>query len=403
MEPSSSSYTTPSSPPHDNAIFSDEPARALSPPSSPPGFPWEKEEEGETPARGSISSPTRPPARTAFSLLGKRKALDRVCESARPSKRSAPNGNAKDAEVKAMTQMQISVGQKVQQKCKTCGMSYTASSTEDRKLHDKYHRQNTEGFDVGKEFVARSLPQKVFEGAREGDVICEVDCFDNHHRKKKAQTVLEVVQRELGAVEIEEKKLWDRNTSNREPIFRAYMYIRGTKCVGFLLVEQIKEARRVVEPVSVKKTAAKTEVQGKTAAEALKARRRAVEEAEKFAASEPTQLSKHAHSARLGVSRIWTSPNFRHQSIALSLLDTMVKHHEQEIRHNANTEGDSDVGSKKQSPSAERRGSFEQRVDSIAETTRGKEDVAFSQPTGSGARLARRWFGRLYGWSVYVD
>ena len=281
-------------------------------------------------------------------------------------------------------------------------MSYTASSSEDRKLHDKYHRQNTEGFDVGKEFVAKSLPQKVFEGAREGDAICEVDCFDNHHRKKKAQTVLEVVQRELGAVEIEEKRLWDRNTINKEPIFRAYMYIRGTKCVGFLLVEQIKEARRVAEPVSVKKTAAKTEVQGKTAAEALKARKRAVEEAEKLAASEPLQLSKQAHQASLGVSRIWTSPKFRHQNIASSLLDTALKHCGQEKRHAGNVERDSGNERKRQSPSAERTEVVDQDVESI-EGRRGKEDVAFSQPTESGARLARRWFGRLYGWSVYVD
>ncbi|KAI7549913.1 hypothetical protein KC331_g3513 [Hortaea werneckii] len=400
MEPSSSISTTPSSPPHDNAIFSDEPARASSPPSSPPGFPWEKEKE--TPTKENISSPTRPPPKTAFSLLGKRKALDRVCENARPSKRSAPNSNAKDAEVKPMTQMQISVGQKAQQKCKTCGMSYTASSNEDRKLHDKYHRQNTEGFDVGKEFVARSLPEKVFEGVRTSDAVCEIDCFDNHHRRKKAQTVLEVVQRELGAVEIEEKRLLDRNTANKEPMFRAYMYIKGRKCVGFLLVEQIKEARRVVEPVSVKKTAAKAEVQGKTAAEALKARKRAVEEAERLAASEPIQLSKQAHRASLGVSRIWTSPNFRHQNIASSLLDTAMKHHAQEKRNTVSREGVSGNESKRRSTSAERRGVVEQDVESL-EGIRRKDDVAFSQPTESGARLARRWFGRLYGWSVYVD
>lgn len=325
-----------------------------------------------------------------------------MCENARPSKRSAPNSNLKDAEVKPMTQMQISVGQKVQHKCKTCGMSYTASSVEDRKLHDKYHRQNTEGFDVGKDFVGRSLPEKVFEGVREGDAICEVDCFDNHHRKKKAQTVLEVVQRELGAVDIEEKRLWNRNTSHKEPMFRTYLYIRGTKCVGFLLVEQIKEARRVVEPVGVKKTAAKTEAQGRTAAEALKARKRAVEEAERLAASEPIQLSKQAHRASLGVSRIWTSPIFRHQNIASSLLDTAVKHHEQERKHAVSSEGDSGSEGKRQFPSAERTGVVEQHVDSI-EGIRGKDDVAFSQPTESGARLARRWFRRLYGWSVYVD
>ena len=31
-----------------------------------------------------------------------------------------------------------------------------------------------------------------------------------------------------------------------------------------------------------------------------------------------------------------------------------------------------------------------------------QSDVAFSQPTESGARLARRWTGKAYGWLVYV-
>jgi len=37
------------------------------------------------------------------------------------------------------------------------------------------------------------------------------------------------------------------------------------------------------------------------------------------------------------------------------------------------------------------------------ECSRCKEAVAFSQPTEAGARLARRWFGKLYGWGVYVE
>jgi hypothetical protein len=32
-----------------------------------------------------------------------------------------------------------------------------------------------------------------------------------------------------------------------------------------------------------------------------------------------------------------------------------------------------------------------------------KDQVAFSQPTDAGARLARKWTGKKYGWLVYID
>jgi N-acetyltransferase len=31
------------------------------------------------------------------------------------------------------------------------------------------------------------------------------------------------------------------------------------------------------------------------------------------------------------------------------------------------------------------------------------EMIAFSQPTESGARLARKWFGKESGWHVYAE
>jgi hypothetical protein len=32
-----------------------------------------------------------------------------------------------------------------------------------------------------------------------------------------------------------------------------------------------------------------------------------------------------------------------------------------------------------------------------------REQVAFSQPTAAGTKLARKWMGKMSGWSVYVD
>ncbi|KAK5107217.1 hypothetical protein LTR62_001625 [Meristemomyces frigidus] len=360
-----------STPPRGSAVFSDEPARASSPPSSPPGFPWEKEAVSRT------SSPK--PTVNIFSMLGKRKALANVGDNVRPTKK--PATSSQRPESKSLTQMQISLGQEVQTTCRVCGMEYIRSSAEDRKLHDKYHKQNTEGYDVGKDFVQKASEGVSFQGAAAGDTICMVDCFDRPGRKSRAQAVLEIVQRELGAVPIAAKELWDKNCgalmdgTTCEPRYSAYMYIRGTKCVGYLLTERITRAACVQEPESSrKKTAASREpaLPSGTALSTLKARKQAAQEAVAEAVKHPIELSPETSGAKLGISRIWTSPTHRQQGIGIVLLNAALRHY--------NTR------------------STRQTAAEI-----GKEDVAFSQPTAAGARLARKWFGRLYGWHVYVD
>ncbi|KXL47215.1 hypothetical protein M433DRAFT_64399 [Acidomyces richmondensis BFW] len=283
----------------------------------------------------------------AFSVLGKRKALAPISNDTRPSNKHGRLSSKREAT--SLTQMQISLGQEVQKKCKTCGMEYVLSSVEDRRLHDKYHKQNTEGCEVGKDFVQKSRAHTAFEGARSGDRICVVDNSDTYARRKKALAALEIVQREMGAVPISEKQIWGVKgagvpTDDTEPRCAAYMYIRNNKCIGFLLVERIMEAQRVVAPPTSR------------AEEGMLAR----------AESCPIQLSAMKYPALIGVSRIWTSPSHRHQNIATTLA-VQVGH-----------------------------------LQSLGNDL-GKEDLAFSQPTEAGARLARKWFGKPYGWMVYVD
>jgi N-acetyltransferase len=397
----SSTSTAPSSPRRpDNAIFSDEPARASSPPSSPPGFPWEQQQSENAP-----KSPI-PPSRNAFSLLGKRKALAPITENARPAKKSTT------ASAKPLTQMQISLGQEVQKRCDACGMTYTASAAEDRKLHDKYHKQNTEGCDVGKHFVQRARDRTVFKGAVANDSTCVVDCYDKYARKKRAQTALEVVQRELGAVPIPAEEIWDvkecEDSAELKPKYMAYMYIRGTKCVGYLLVERITEARRVLAPGGAVSQPPKSEKNRKmTALEALKARKQAEQAALALAESQPIKLSTATHPAKLGISRIWTSPSHRGQKIATTLLDTALMHHnqsaengeEEEQRHKREHDAKQAQG-KKEIPGL--KVLMDEPMKPL-ERIEGKEEVAFSQPTDAGARLARKWFGKAWGWGVYVD
>ncbi|KAK0271240.1 hypothetical protein LTR91_019326 [Friedmanniomyces endolithicus] len=386
---SSDDVAPPSIPQRDTAVFSNGPS---SPPSSPPGFPWDQQTALDK------SQPARSPAKSAFSLLGKRKALADIVDNVRPAKKAA-NASTK-LESKRLAQMQINLGQEVQRKCKACGMEYIASSAEDRELHDKYHKQIVEGYDVGKDFVQRARKRTVFAGVNGEDSICAVDCLDKSARKRRAQAVLEIVQRELGAVPILEKELWDATSSGvlglSELRCTTYLYIRGTKCLGFLLTEVITSARRVLGPAQGRRQSqpASTIPTG-GALSTLRARKQAAEDAVREAANQPIELSDTSYRAKLGISRIWTSPHHRHHNIATALLDAAILHHNQRTANQGRVEAPDTPCA---SVTAISGGPLEP-----LRRLMSKEDVAFSAPTGAGAGLARRWFGMLYGWGVYVD
>ncbi|OQO01515.1 hypothetical protein B0A48_12549 [Cryoendolithus antarcticus] len=366
----SSEPAAPSTPPtSDDAIFSDAAHNEPSLPSSPPGFPWEQQTRVSPPKTATRSM-------NAFTVLGKRQVLDTIIENERPAKRVVL---AAKPQRHALTQMQISLGQETQKRCRDCGMEYIASSAEDRQLHDKYHRQHAEGCDVGKDFITKAREGSVFSGAIDGDAIVAVDSRDTVWRRKRVRTALDVVQRELGAVEIPGEKLWEPGRHV------AYFYVRGTKCVGFLLAERIAEAREVVAPARPPPTSRRTIVIEATrplsSLAALKARRTASQASEEAAldSAEPLEFETTTRPAKLGISRIWTSPTHRSQGIAVSLLDRALSHHDSQIAVN---------------------------VMSLAQQTNpvlSKADVAFSQPTQMGTRLARKWHGRAHGWLVYAD
>ncbi|KAF7196159.1 N-acetyltransferase eso1 [Pseudocercospora fuligena] len=411
--------TAPSSTPT-RAVFSSDgiDRREGTPSSSPPCFPWElgrettstKPDRARSDAEQKTASPLKRPVRNAFSILGKRKPLEATTDNARPpSKLRKSNAKDKDDE----SQMQMSLGQAVQKKCSTCGMEYTASSAEDRKLHDKYHKQNLEGYDVGKDFVSRTKQWRkhygVFPGVKAGDTIVYLDCFDHGKRKNRGQAVLNIVQRELGAVPIPEPQIWDLKAaqyeSDRDVKYKAYLYIRGTKCVGFLLVQKIGKAYRVTRPAGVQSRAettpaAEDSTPGKGAVAALKARKQretatenAIVQEMEEAAQHQIHLSNDTHPAVIGISRIWTSSTVRGQGIAKRLIEVAIKRHNIMAVDNAREKADWEVKGEKTAAS----------LCGHVERIEHKEEVAFSQPTDAGAKLARKWYGRAYGWSVYLE
>lgn len=388
--------------PSDNTIFSDD-LIASSPPSSPPEFPWDNTsspKKNDTPSKPSI------PIKSAFSVLGKRKALVSTSDNARLTKKPTPSFTKKDGSSSKplLTQMQISLGQEVQKKCKACGMEYIASSDEDRKLHDMYHKQNLEGYDVGKDFLSKGREGSVFKTSEKGDEIAAVNGHDNIWRRKRARAALDVVQRELGAVDIPDDQLWDKETvhamskagASRHTV---YMYVRQSKCVGFLLVEHIKEGKKVLEPAKPASAKDTPPATAKTSAlERLRARRALQEEEDKSIANQPIRIATKSSPAKLGISRIWTAPTHRGQGIANSLLDQAIQHYNECVsEHNSARSIDTDPS--QQDSAADK--PKQEATDSLE--TISKDQVAFSQPTDAGAKLARKWFGKKYGWLVYVD
>lgn len=281
-------------------------------------------------------------------------------------------------------------------------MDYVPSLPEDRKLHDRYHKQNTEGYDVGKDFMRTGRERSVYCGVREGDCICAVDRHDKPARRRRAQDVLEIVQRELGAVEIPREEIWGlmRGVGWR---YRAYLYVRKTKCVGFLLLQKIEKAYRVEEPVLPLDDAeaemekdAKAKPAAATALAALKARKEAAANREHQLAKLPIMLSKTTRPAKLGIARIWTSGPYRQQDIASKMLDVVLEDQDDLHRYDCPEEHMDELITAYSKPP---RAAPAPKVRNVYT----KEDVAFSQPTEAGTRLARKWFGRSWGWSVYVD
>lgn len=266
-----------------------------------------------------------------------------------PLKESTGNARKiKPLRQQKLTQLTLDLGQKTQKKCQTCGMEYRPSSPEDAALHKKFHAQNVGGIDLGKKFVDSILVnQKVWTGSG-GDMIIVVNRSAEARKRRVVESVLDVVEKELGGVGIDREELWSEVSATSEADamakcdrYKAYLYIRGHKCVGVCLAERIRQAYQVLAP--------STHGEEGTGSR-----------------SSSITVSEESKSATLGISRVWTSTFARRSGIARKMLDSAL---------------DNFVYGMKVS----------------------KDMAAFSQPTESGGNLARSWFGRESGWLVYNE
>ncbi|KAL9137831.1 MAG: hypothetical protein Q9175_000965 [Cornicularia normoerica] len=349
-----SSVTAPSSPAAaENALFSSDAlqddSELSSAPSSPPQLPL----------------PVPASRKPTFSFLKrKRLALDDGSAS-EPLSDITPNARKLPRLAKKpLTQMQIDLGGEVRKTCRTCAMEYIPSVKEDAALHSHFCAMNLGGVDMGKAFVKDDSVKRIrSERAREDEreMVVTVDRKSSIAARNRTRKVLDVVNAELSATDIDNEYLWGALNPEQKIIetrkassdggdkrgdrFKTFLYLVHDKCVGFCLAEKISSAFRVVNGCAAGED-------GTTFITASK--------------SSSISVSTSAHIALLGISRIWTSKTYRGKGLAMDLLECA-------------------------------RNNFFFGVEVP------KDLVAFSQPTESGGRLAERWFGAETGWHVYRD
>jgi N-acetyltransferase len=352
------SSTMPSSPVRDlsSIIFSDPPGDiTTTPPSSPP-----TRSSPETDTRlqylGLIKKPRAARRSTVMALA----SIDGNC-----IRQPAIQGK------KRMTQMQIDLGGDIRTTCKECSMNYIPSSGEDTLWHKRFHGMNLGGIDLNRRMIKALRSKKIrvetgSSSSTSGPFIAIIDAKSSSSERIKAKEVLNVVNTELSAAELEDKELWgptgsiasslpttdtrEKSTSGamttQASRFQLLLYIDGNKCTGLCLAERIIKAYKI-EPSSPTQPT-------------------------------PLQPSKQTHlsssvsvtnievPAVLGISRIWTSRQHRRKGIASALLQA-----------------------------AQCNFLFGMEI--------SKSSVAFSQPTESGGALARAWYGHDDRWLVYRE
>lgn len=347
-----SSVTAPSSPAAaEHALFSSDAlqddSELSSAPSSPPQLPL----------------PVPASRKPTFSFLKrKRLALDDGSAS-EPLSDITPNARKLPRLAKKpLTQMQIDLGGEVRKTCRTCAMEYIPSVKEDAALHSHFCAMNLGGVDMGKAFVKDDSVKRIrSERAREDEreMVVTVDRKSSIAARNRTRKVLDVVNAELSATDIDNEYLWGALNPEQKIIetrkassdggdkrgdrFKTFLYLVHDKCVGFCLAEKISSAFRVVNGCAAGED-------GTTFITASK--------------SSSISVSTSADIALLGISRIWTSKTYRGKGLAMDLLECA-------------------------------RNNFFFGVEVP------KDLVAFSQPTESGGRLAERWFGAETGWHVY--
>jgi N-acetyltransferase len=317
--------TASSSPIPDRALDSDDFLIKSTPPSSPPPL---SQLQNSSPLK-DIAHTTRQP-------------------------QTKPVSQSKSKKPQKLTQLTLDLGQSTRKKCRECGMTYTLSNVADVALHKKYHAQNLfKGIELSRRFTESAQTENKVWSGPSGDIIVSVSRSASSFKKKAAEMVMGVVEEELRGAGVDMSSMWSEmdlpeegeegRKNKRGDRYKAFLYTRAGKCVGFCLAERISSAFSVLDTNTITRQPQHSH----------------------FAINSSSSITTSTvpSPATLSISRIWTSPSVRRTGIAVDLLNCA-------------------------------------RRNFLYGITIKKANVAFSQPTESGGKLARKWFGKDSGWLV---
>jgi N-acetyltransferase len=278
--------------------------------------------------------------------------------------------------------------------CPQCQMSYTPSLAEDTQLHNMYHHRDSSGIELGRPFL-KSAMRWCYQVPHIPGSVVVVDRKIALPGRRVVQKVLEIVNKELGSVDIKEEDLWSQRVPDggehgeegrKCDRYKAFLHVIDEKCVGICLAERITKAHRVLpsETATSETIPLNGHFGGRPTGPATPAATETNEDEPADVPSKPEiptpvaspdtssfpsssiSITEATYPAVVGVSRIWTSRAFRHKGIANNLLECVTS----QFIYGMEIE---------------------------------PHQVAFSQPTESGAALARAWFGEPDGWAVYRE
>ncbi|KAG0348862.1 N-acetyltransferase esco2 [Podila humilis] len=295
--------------------------------------------------------------------------------------------------------------------CPQCGMPYVRGQPEDEQIHDRYHRAAVGGIDypgyknevVVARFIDHELEQSIlpssalFTQAQHGTpmytsttttttgtsttttiattttitssppslgdsriVMISMSENGSNFEKKKVKEVLELVNKELGSVEFSPEKLEG---------CKVFLYISGKrkKVVGCVIAERIKQGFEIImsnDALSMQQAPSPSSSSSPSPSPSPSGQKITVLGTE-LRNSSALFCSTVPQPAICGINRIWVSSLYRRHKIASRLLDAV-------------------------------------RDRFIYACKLELQDLAFSQPTGDGKELARRYLG-TNKFLVYVE
>jgi len=344
----------------DSIRYSDDGRDATTPPSSPPPLlsPLDSTEDYRTHFHRSSTF-----ARAALKGINGNAQITSFFKAPTPQKASIEE--APNQQKQVLIQSQINLGMTSQKTCKTCGMTYVPSNAEDSALHTSFHGQSIDGVEITKKF-RRYYENSARWRGENNDIVIRVEMHQNTWHRKRMASILEVVTRELGAVVISTEELISTigfpprlDDEPRRPVtLDVQKSMTGQDEVASSEARFRYQAYHYLSG---------TKCVGVCLIERITQAYEVLPICDGATTRDSTITVNDSPSpATIGISRIWTSKSYRGKGIAVAMLNSVISDYRE--------------------------------IDRVP-----KDMVAFSQPTTSGARLARKWFGKQHGWLVYRD